>query len=213
LFAQVTNPPIDPIREAIVMSLSSVVGAEGNLLEMNATQCHRLLLNSPILTIEEVNALKRLDTVHPDWPSRTIDITFEKSEGVLGYQTCLDRVCAEASRAVADNMRVIVLSDRAVGPNRVPISSAIATGGVHHHLVRNKQRSKIALIVETGEAREVHHMCVLVGYGADGVCPYLCFEAMLKVSVKGEELVPDGRHYTDPICSTSSISAPSRGIA
>lgn len=181
LFAQVTNPPIDPIREAIVMSLASVVGAEGNLLEMNASQCHRLLLASPVLTIEEVNALKRLDTVHPDWPSRTIDITFDKAEGVLGYQMCLDRVCAEASRAVADDIRVLVLSDRAVGPDRVPISSAVATGGVHHHLVRNKQRSKIALIVETGEAREVHHMCVLVGYGADGVCPYLCFEAMLKV--------------------------------
>jgi glutamate synthase (NADPH/NADH) len=181
LFAQVTNPPIDPIRESIVMSLECYVGAEGNLLEMNQNQCHRLLLTSPVLSIEEVNALKRLDTVHPDWPSRTIDITFDKAEGVAGYQACLDRVCAETSTAIAENIRVIVLSDRNVGVDRVAISSAIATGGVHHHLVRNKQRSKVALIVETGEAREVHHVCVLVGYGADGVCPYLCLEAMLKV--------------------------------
>lgn len=185
LFAQVTNPPIDPIRESIVMSLECYVGAEGNLLEMNPTQCHRLLLTSPVLTIEEVNALKNLKDVHPDWPSRIIDITFDKNEGVNGYQACLDRVCAEASQAISENIRVLVLSDKNVGVDRVPLSALVATGGVHHHLVRNKQRSKVALIVETGEAREVHHICVLVGYGADGICPYLCFEAMLKLRREG----------------------------
>ncbi|GAA5871202.1 hypothetical protein JCM1840_000141 [Sporobolomyces johnsonii] len=186
LFAQVTNPPIDPIREAIVMSLESVVGAEGNLLEeMNAKQCHRLLLPSPVLTIEETEALKRLDSVYPAWASRTIDITFDKAEGVAGYEKCLDRVCAQVSQAIDENIRVIVLSDRAVGPSRVAISSAVATGGVHHHLTHKKQRSKVALIVETAEAREVHHVCVLVGYGADGVCAYLCLEAMLKLRREG----------------------------
>ncbi|SCZ91480.1 BZ3500_MvSof-1268-A1-R1_Chr1-2g01437 [Microbotryum saponariae] len=185
LFAQVTNPPIDPIRESIVMSLECYVGAEGNMLEMNPNQCHRLLLRSPVLTIEEANALKRLDTVNPEWPARTIDITFDKAEGPAGYEACLDRICAEVSNAIAENIRVIVLSDRAVGPDRVAISSAVATGGVHHHLVRNKQRSKVALIVETGEAREVHHICVLVGYGADGICPYLAYEAMLKLRREG----------------------------
>lgn len=185
LFAQVTNPPIDPIRESIVMSLECYVGAEGNLLEMNPTQCHRLLLTSPVLSIEEMNALKRLKDVHADWPARVIDITFDKSEGLAGYQACLDRICAETSQAVTENYRVIILSDRNVGPNRVPLSALIATGGVHHHLIRNKDRSKIALLVETGEAREVHHVCVLLGYGADGICPYLCFEAMLKLRREG----------------------------
>lgn len=185
LFAQVTNPPIDPIRESIVMSLECYVGAEGNLLEMNQSQCHRLLLTSPVLTIEEVNALKRLKEVHADWPAKIIDITFDKNEGVMGYQNCLDRVCAEASKAIDENIRVLVLSDRLVSATRVPLSSLIATAGVHHHLIRNKQRSKIALIIETGEAREVHHICVLLGYGADGICPYLCFEAMLKLRREG----------------------------
>lgn len=163
------------------MSLECYVGAEGNLLEMNATQCHRLLLTTPVLSIEEVNALKRLHEVHADWPAKVIDITFDKSEGVAGYQGALDRVCAEASQAIAENIRVIILSDRNVGADRVPLSALVATGGVHHHLIRNKQRSKVALIVETGEAREVHQICVLLGYGADGICPYLCIEAMLKV--------------------------------
>ncbi|KAK4052240.1 glutamate synthase [NADH] [Microbotryomycetes sp. JL221] len=185
LFAQVTNPPIDPIREAIVMSLACKVGCEGNLLEMSPTQAHRLDLPSPVLSIEEMNAIKRLDTVHPDWPARVIDITFDKAEGTAGYQACLDRVCAEVSQAIAENMRVVVLSDRAVGPERVAISSLIATGGVHHHLIRNKQRSKVALMVETAEAREVHHICVLVGYGADAICPYLCIEAMFKLRREG----------------------------
>lgn len=181
LFAQVTNPPIDPIREAIVMSLEATVGNEGNLLEMSAGQARRLLLTSPVLSIEECAALQRLETVHPDWAARTIDITFDKSEGTAGYEKCIDRVCAEVSQAIEENVRVVILSDRAVGPTRVAVSSAAATGGVHHHLVRNKQRTKVALIVETAEAREVHHICVLVGYGADGVCAYLCLEAMLKV--------------------------------
>ncbi|BGP23632.1 glutamate synthase [NADH] [Rhodotorula toruloides] len=185
LFAQVTNPPIDPIREALVMSLESTVGAGPNVLEMNAKQCGRLLLPSPVLTIEETNALKRLSIVYADWQSRTIDITFDKAEGVQGYVRCLDRVCAEVTQAIADDIRVVILSDRAVGPSRVAISSAVATGGVHHHLVRNKQRNKVALVVESAEAREVHHVCVLVGYGADAVNPYLCLEAMLKLRREG----------------------------
>ncbi len=185
LFAQVTNPPIDPIREAIVMSLECYVGNEGNLLEMNQNQCARLLLESPVLSIEEANALKRLGQVQPDWPSRTIDATFPKVEGVAGYQACLDRVCADVDQAIADGVRVLVISDRAVDADRVAISSAIATGGVHHHLVATKQRSKVALIVESGEVREVHHICVLVGYGADAVCPYLCLETVLKLKREG----------------------------
>lgn len=205
LFAQVTNPPIDPIRESIVMSLECYVGAEGNLLERTAKQCRRLLLPSPVLSIEEINALKRLKDVYPTWPSRTIDITYDKKDPLNGYEAAIIRACEEASAAVDDNVRVIILSDRNISADRVPASALAACGAVHHHLIKTKQRSKIALLVETGEAREVHHICVLVGYGADGVCPYLVMESMLKMQREGliknemtaEQIIDNYKHATD----------------
>ncbi|CAG8526130.1 4615_t:CDS:10 [Ambispora gerdemannii] len=181
LFAQVTNPPIDPIREEIVMSLECYVGPEGNILEVNEQQTHKLLLRSPVLSIDELNAIKRIERVQPDWNVATIDITFPKQEGVPGYLLALERVCAEVSQAIQEGFKVVVLSDTATNAERVAISSLIAVGGVHHYLVRSKQRSKIALMIETAEAREVHHICVLLGYGADAVCPYLVMEAILKL--------------------------------
>jgi glutamate synthase (NADH) len=205
LFAQVTNPPIDPIREAIVMSLQSTVGPEGNLLEMKSSQCHRLLLPSPLLSIEEMNAIKHLKSAHPDWPSITIDITFEKGEGLPGFRSALHRVCQEALSAVEAGFKVIVLSDRNISPLRVPLSALLACGGVHHFLVAQKKRSSVALMVETGEAREVHHICVLVGYGADAVCPWLMMELIHKLDKEGlvknghsvEQLIENYRHATD----------------
>jgi glutamate synthase (NADPH/NADH) len=185
LFAQVTNPAIDPIRESIVMSLEAYVGPEGNLLEMRPDQCHRICLRSPVLSIEEMNAMKNLVRAYPTWPSRTIDITFPKEEGLPGYQLALERVCSEAMQAIEDGIKVIILSDRAVGPSRVPLSALIACGGVHQHLTLQKKRAKVALMVETGEAREVHHLCVLVGYGADAVCPWLIMETVYKVEREG----------------------------
>lgn len=185
LFAQVTNPPIDPIREDIVMSLESYVGPEGNLLEMKAEQCHRILLPNPLLTIPEMNAMKNLAKAYPEWCSRTIDITFPKSESLLGYQACLERICLDAEKAVDEGIKVIILSDRAVGPQKVAVSSLAACGGVHHHLVKLKKRSKAALMVETGEAKEVHHLCVLVGYGADAICPWLVQEVVYKIYREG----------------------------
>ncbi|KAI6043136.1 NADPH-dependent glutamate synthase [Pisolithus marmoratus] len=182
LFAQVTNPPIDPIRESIVMSLETYVGPEGNLLEMKPEQCHRILLPSPILTIEEMNAMKNLKHAYAAWPSITIDITIPKEDGLPGYQLALQRVCSEAAQAIEDGVKVIILSDRATGPTRVPLSALVACGGVHHHLVLQKMRAKVALMVETGEAREVHHLCVLVGYGADAVCPWLMMETIRKIA-------------------------------
>lgn len=185
LFAQVTNPPIDPIRESIVMSLESYVGPEGNLLEMKPEQCHRILLPSPLISIEEMNAMKNLKMAYATWPSRTIDITFPKQEGLPGYQLALERVCMEAAQAIDDGIKVIILSDRATGSERVPLSALVACGGVHHHLVLQKKRAKVALMVETGEAREVHHLCVLVGYGADAICPWLMMETIYKVGREG----------------------------
>ena len=191
LFAQVTNPPIDPIRESIVMSLETMIGKEGNLLEMKPDQCHRLHLKSPILTLEEMAALKHLKSSHADWPSVTIDITFDKGEGLPGYRNALNRVRQEALNAVQAGFKVIILSDRATSPSRVPISAILATGGVHHYLVQQKKRADVAILVETGEAREVHHMCVLVGYGADAVCPWLIMEMIHKVDKEG--LAKDGQ--------------------
>lgn len=205
LFAQVTNPPIDPIRESIVMSLECSVGAEGNLLDRTPRQCRRLLLPSPVLSIEELNSLKHLSAVYPTWPSRTLDLTFDKSEGVAGYEAAIDRICKEASTAVDDRIRVVILSDRGTSASRVAASALAACGAVHHHLIKTKQRSRIALLVETAEAREVHHICVLVGYGADGVCPYLIMEAMLKLQREGlfkgdltpKQIIDNYKHATD----------------
>ncbi|MCJ1391432.1 glutamate synthase [NADH] [Xylographa bjoerkii] len=182
LFAQVTNPPIDPIREAIVMSLECYVGPQGNLLEMDASQCHRLLLPSPVLSIEDFNALKSITQLHREWTVKTIDITFPKEDGVDGYMAALDRICEAATEGIESNNRILVLSDRATSVDRVPVSALLATGMVHHHLVRNRWRSRVALVAETAEAREVHHMCVLLGYGVDAICPYLAMECILKMN-------------------------------
>lgn len=185
LFAQVTNPPIDPIREAIVMSLECYIGPQGNLLEMEESQCGRLLLPSPILEIETFNALKSMARYQKDWTVKTIDITFDKWSGIEGYKQALDSICDAATEAIEAGDKIIILSDRATSADRVPISSLLATGLVHHHLVRNKWRSRAALVVETAEAREVHHMCVLVGYGADAINPYLAMECILKMNREG----------------------------
>ncbi|KAI9792297.1 MAG: glutamate synthase [NADH] [Peltula sp. TS41687] len=182
LFAQVTNPPIDPIREAIVMSLECYVGPQGNLLEMDASQCRRLLLPSPILSIEEFNALKSITTLHSDWPVKVIDITFPKEEGIQGYLDAMDKICQAATESIQNNDTILILSDRATSAQRVSVSTLLACGLVHHHLVRNKWRSQVALVLETAEAREVHHMCVLLGYGADAICPYLGIECILKMN-------------------------------
>jgi glutamate synthase (NADPH/NADH) len=185
LFAQVTNPPIDPIREAIVMSLECYVGPQGNLLEIDATQCHRLHVPSPLLSIDEFNALNNITSLHEKWTVRTIDITFEKSKGIQGYLDALDAICEAATEAITNGDRILVLSDRATSADRLPVSALLATGMVHHHLVRNKWRSLAALVIETAEAREVHHMCVLLGYGADAICPYLALECILKMNREG----------------------------
>jgi glutamate synthase (NADPH/NADH) large chain len=178
LFAQVTNPPIDSIREEIIMSLECFIGPEGNLLETTESQCHRLVVPHPILTNEELAAIKHLD--NRGWKAKTIDLTYTRTEGVAGLKPALDRMCAEAADAIAQGFSLVVLSDRACSADRIPVSALLACGAVHHHLVRNELRTRIGLVLETGEAREVHHHCLLVGYGADAINPYLAFEALAK---------------------------------
>lgn len=185
LFAQVTNPPIDPIRESIVMSLECYIGPQGNLLEIKPDQCNRLLLKSPIVSIEELNAIKNMNKVYPKWSVTNIDITFKKADGIQGYINTLDKICQDASNAIAENHTVLVLSDKTTDATNIPISALVAVGAVHHHLVRQKQRSKVALIIETAEAREIHHACLLVGYGADAINPYLAIETLIRMKDEG----------------------------
>ncbi|MEX2213601.1 MAG: glutamate synthase large subunit [Phycisphaeraceae bacterium] len=176
LFAQVTNPPIDSIREEVIMSLECYIGPEQNLLETTPEHAHRLMNPHPILTNEELAALKAMD--HRGWKSKTIDITWPKSEGTAGLKKAMGRICDEAERAIDEGYSVVILSDRAVSSDRVPVSSLLACGAVHHHLIRKTKRTRIGIILETGEAREVHHFCLLAGYGADGINPYLAFESL-----------------------------------
>ncbi len=183
LFAQVTNPAIDSIREEVIMSLECYIGPEKNLLETTEEHAKRLRLPHPVLSNEELHALKGMD--YRGWRSREIDITFPKEQGVDGVRQTLQRICSEAEQAIRDGYSIAVLSDRGVSADRVPVSTLMATGAVHHYLVKNALRTQIGLVLETGEAREVHHHCLLVGYGADAINPYMAFEALWKARREG----------------------------
>ncbi len=175
LFAQVTNPAIDSIREEIVMSLRCSIGPEGNLLSNNAENAHRLVIDHPILTNKEVTALKHCN--HRGWTSKTIDITYDINENKK-ISKLLDDICTKSSKAIKDGHSLIVLSDRNIAKNRVAISSLLVSSALHRYLVANTERTKVGIIVETGEAREVHHFCLMIGFGADAINPYLAFEAL-----------------------------------
>jgi len=176
LFAQVTNPAIDSIREEVIMSLECYIGPEGNLLETTEQQAHRLSVSHPILTNQELASIRSLDS--SGWTTRTIDITWSRSESAGGLEPALSRICSEVEAAIEAGDSFVILSDRNAGGDRVPVSSLLACGAVHHHLVAKELRTRIGLIIESGEAREVHHHCLLVGYGADAINPYLAFEAI-----------------------------------
>jgi glutamate synthase (NADPH/NADH) large chain/glutamate synthase (ferredoxin) len=194
LFAQVTNPPIDPIREDIVMSIGAGLGAEGNLLEESPTHAHQLVLDQPILRNHELQTLRTV--THDVFKPRTIDITWPVADGPDGLEPALERVCAEAHDAVAQGQNIIILSDRAVGPERVPIPSLLAVSAVHHHLVREGTRLRAGLAIETGEARQVHHIATLVGYGASVVNPWMMFETVAAAVDEGV-LVDESGHALD----------------
>ncbi|MCA9059038.1 MAG: glutamate synthase subunit alpha, partial [Planctomycetaceae bacterium] len=184
LFAQVTNPPIDSIREHVIMTLECYIGPEGNLLDTTPESCHRLAIPHPILTNHEMANLKGIN--HRGWKAQVIDITYPRSEGADGLRLALDRICREARDAIQAGYSLIVLSDRRISEDRVPVSSLLATGTVHHHLVRHEERTRIGLLVESGEAREVHHFCLLIGYGADAVNPYLALYALRQSRLDGK---------------------------
>jgi glutamate synthase (NADPH/NADH) large chain/glutamate synthase (ferredoxin) len=176
LFAQVTNPPIDPIREEVVMSLATSLGTERNLFDETPEHAHKLVLDQPILLNRALETLRHVS--HEEFAARTIDITWPVAEGVAGIDEALARVCSEAHDAIAAGVNIIVLSDRLVSPRRVPIPSLLAVAAVHHHLVREGTRLRAGIILESGEPREVHHFATLIGYGASAINPYLMLETL-----------------------------------
>ena len=195
LFAQVTNPSIDSIREEIIMSLECYIGPEANLVTTTEKHCHRLLVEHPILSNEQLAAIKHMD--HRGWKTKTIDITWPKSEENSGLSNALDRICQEAEQAIGDGFELIILSDRNIGISRIALPALLATGAVHQHLVRQFKRTQIGIVVETGEAREVHHHCLLVGYGADAINPYLAFESLWQA--RRDDLMEDDMPDDDAI--------------
>ena len=208
LFAQVTNPAIDSIREEVIMSLECYIGPEQNLLETSEEHAHRLRLPHPILSNEQLAAIQHVDQSDSasTWRTKTIDITWPRSEGAAGLRVALDRICKEAESATDDGFALLVLSDRAVSHDRVPVSALLAVGAVHQHLVKASKRTRVGLIVETGEAREVHHHCLLVGYGADAINPYLAFEALWQARRDG--LIEDSDKPASPAESGESKDNP-----
>ena len=188
LFAQVTNPPIDSIREAVVMSVEASVGSERNLLDETPEHARQLVIANPILRDEELERLRQIDS--DVFRAHTIDTTWPVVDGPAGLELAVDRICAEADEALAEGANIIVLSDRAVGPDCAPIPSLLAVSALHHHLVRAGTRLQAGLVVESGEPRSVQSVAVLVGYGAAAVNPYLMLETL--ADLVDLDLLPPG---------------------
>jgi len=176
LFAQVTNPPIDPIREEIITSTEIMVGGEGNLLEPTSASCRMVKMHYPILTNVEMEKLRHIN--RPTFKSVTLPILFKASEGSKGLEKAMQDLFAAADRAIVADANIVVLSDRGVNSTFAPIPALLAVSGLHHHLIRSGTRTKIGLILESGEPREVHHFALLIGYGCTAINPYLAFETL-----------------------------------
>ncbi len=184
LFAQVTNPPIDPIREEMVMSLISYIGSERNILEEAPENCHMLKLEHPLLTNRELEKLRRVS--HRDLLATTLPALFVASEGEGGLKRALDELCRRASQAVRAGYSLLILSDRGVDKDYAPIPALLALAAVHNLLVRQQTRTQVALITESGEPREVMHFALLSGYGASAINPYLALESVEELAWRGD---------------------------
>ncbi len=188
-FAQVSNPAMDSINERPVMALYSPIGSEGNLLEETEDHARMIRVEHPVITDEELEKLRQID--QPGFTARTLRCLFKVADGGPGLVAALDRICAEAEQAVRDGANILILSDRGVSPDEAPIPMLLATGAVHHHLIREALRTRCGLVCETGEAREVAHMALLIGYGAGAINPYLALETL-------DELARDGSYFEEP---------------
>ncbi|HEV8142738.1 MAG TPA: glutamate synthase-related protein, partial [Methylomirabilota bacterium] len=176
LFAQVTNPPLDQIREELVTSMESTVGPEGNVLEPGPASCRQIVIKDPIVSPDELARIRHID--HPWFKAVTLPMLYAPAEGAAALASALAELEQRASAAIAAGANVVILSDRGVNRGRAAIPSLLATAAVHHHLVRRGERTRCGLIIETGDAREVHHMCLLIGYGAGAVNPWVAFETL-----------------------------------
>ena len=183
LFAQVTNPPLDGIREEMVTQLSTTIGAEKNLLQPTPESCRQIKIPSPVITNDELARIRDVDL--PGLKTSVVPILFPVAEAGAGLNKALKQVCAEVDQAIADGATNIILSDRGIDKANAAIPALLATAGVHHHLIRTGSRTKVGLILESGEPREVHHFAVLIGYGIGAVNPYLAFESIGDLIGKG----------------------------
>ena len=180
LFAQVTNPPIDPIREELVMSLVTFIGPKPNLLGIDETKPQvRLEASQPVLTLEELEQLKAIDTLtQKQYRALTLDITYPASQGKAGMAAAVEALCSAANKAVRDGFNILILSDRSISKERLAIPALLACSATHQSLVRAGLRTSAGLVIDTGSAREVHHFALLGGYGAEAVCPWLAFQTI-----------------------------------
>jgi glutamate synthase (ferredoxin) len=191
LFAQVTNPPVDAIREEIIMSMATTVGREFNLLEPTPESARQIKLQTPILTNAELDKLRQLAGPRGSkFKSITLPIFFNANEGAVGLQRAMTALCKQVSLAIATGHELIILSDRAIDRTNAPIPALLAVAGVHHHLIREGTRTHVGLILESGEPREVHHFALLIGYGAGAINPYLAFETL-------EDMIDQGLLFRD----------------
>jgi len=206
LFAQVTNPPLDANFEALVTSLITYLGREGNLLSERPSNAHLIKLDQPILSNADLEKLRHVS--HGKLRAVTLPMLFTVSEGAYGLEKALDELFAAADQAISDGATILVLSDRGIDPKRAPIPSLLATAGLHHHLIRQGSRTQCGLVIETGEAREVHHFCLLIGYGAGAINPYLAFETLADLHKTG--LLP--KDLTLEQAKKNYIKAANKGI-
>ncbi|MHB0869222.1 MAG: glutamate synthase large subunit [Chloroflexota bacterium] len=176
LFAQVTNPPIDAIREELITSSEVLLGSERNLLEPEPESCRRIRLKGPILTNEQLDRIRHVDL--PGFKAATLPILYPVAEGGQGLERAMEELFQAAGRAIEDGANLLILSDRGVDREKAPIPALLAVSGLHHHLIQQRLRTQVSLIVESGEPREVHHFAALIGYGASAVNPYLAYESL-----------------------------------
>ncbi|WP_199306963.1 glutamate synthase large subunit [Alkalinema sp. FACHB-956] len=183
LFAQVTNPPIDSIREEIITSAETTIGSERNLLKPEPESCNLIKLKTPILSDIELAKLKHLS--NDNFKSLTLPILFDPTQGTAGLEAVLNQIFAQADAAIAEGVNILILSDRDISASQAPIPALLAVAGLHHHLIRQGTRTRVGIVLESGEPREVHHYALLIGYGCGGINPYLAFETI-------QELINEG---------------------
>ena len=209
LFAQVTNPPVDGIREEIIMSMETTIGAEYNLLMPTPRSARQIKLRTPIINNDELDKIRLFDGKGPGgFKSETFSILYPVKEGAAGLGRALEEVCRRADAAVADGCDFIILSDRGVDRERAPIPALLAVAGVHHHLIRGGKRTRVGLVLESGEPREVHHFALLIGYGAGAINPYLAFETLDDMVRQGD--LPKVDHHKAVV---NYVKAVGKGVA